>query len=385
MLPHHPHHRRRRPSSAALLAVSAMLLGCGEAAGDGGAPEAEPLTGFPGDELALPVPAEGEGLQLHYGPADYDDPDAVAPFVLEPGEELVDCTYAVLPNPEALYYSGYQVASRPSMHHVILYTTNGEIDPLLHDNCGQRKAQPSAAIAVLDGGIEGQVLESPPSDEQAVPENAGLAGKLRPEQAVAYEMHAINVTDEPLLRESWTNVELMSEQDVASVTGQLFFNGGLAMKVPPATRTVVQNACVLGKDVVAAEEVRIIDIFGHMHAHGRRFSAWLRQQDPARPDDLDAATHTLIYESYEWGELERRAFNSVRQNPAPEYGSGRSGGYSGLLTLRRGDALVWECEIDNDLSTQIEFGVQAFEAEMCNLFGTFSPTQDGEPWLCISF
>src|SRR5262245_4451033 len=48
-------------------------------------------TDYPGDELCLVPPDPSEGIQFHVGPADYDDPVAVEPYLLAPGGEDVVC------------------------------------------------------------------------------------------------------------------------------------------------------------------------------------------------------------------------------------------------------------------------------------------------------
>src|SRR5262245_28589112 len=60
------------------------------------------VSGFPGDDLCIPPPAPGEGIQLHVGPKSYDDMDEIAPYVIAPGDENVKCFMAKIP--EAGFY-----------------------------------------------------------------------------------------------------------------------------------------------------------------------------------------------------------------------------------------------------------------------------------------
>src|SRR5689334_24266741 len=46
-------------------------------------------TDYAGDGLCILPPEPGDGMQIHLGPSDYDDPDAVAPFMVAPGVENV--------------------------------------------------------------------------------------------------------------------------------------------------------------------------------------------------------------------------------------------------------------------------------------------------------
>src|SRR5258706_8996791 len=74
-------------------------------------------TGFEGDDAC--IGSTTEGLHLHYGPSDYDDPSDVALFTLEPGEEVSKCYFSKAPNTEDFYYSKMVGHLRPGSHHLI--------------------------------------------------------------------------------------------------------------------------------------------------------------------------------------------------------------------------------------------------------------------------
>src|SRR5262245_22725346 len=76
-------------------------------------------SGFSGDDSCLQAPAAADGMQLHYGPSDYDDPDDVARFTLAPGEEVDKCLFLKTPNTEDVYYSTIHGTLRPGSHHFI--------------------------------------------------------------------------------------------------------------------------------------------------------------------------------------------------------------------------------------------------------------------------
>jgi hypothetical protein len=125
--------------------------------------------------------------------------------------------------------------------------------------------------------------------------------------------------------------------------------------------------------------VRVVEFFGHMHAHGTRFSAFKVSPDPASPG---GESRTLVYDSYDWAELDRREFNSVVVNPEPRLRSGVAGAHSGILELSPGDAIEYECEIENTEEYVLRYSLGAFTAEMCNLFGSYAPST-GSLWSCI--
>jgi hypothetical protein len=362
------------------LFVIGGAAGCSASGDDGGIPRnplppengdcSGTLTTFPGD-CRRPAPVDpSEGAVAHYGPLDYDDPDQIAEFVILPGKEFVDCTYSQLSNDAPLNYNRYSVYSRPSMHHIILYAQESAVADGIHDDC-TAKRHGSTLLAVLQGGIEGSRFDYPPSG-QIAPENSGLATKLAPHQMIAYEMHAVNATDQPLLRENWTVFYAMPESEVKGTVGQLAFNGGLAMHIEPHSRATITNSCVVS---ASTGPVRVLDFFGHMHAHGERFSAWV-----SRPGADGTAARSLVYESYDWSILDLIEFNSVKQNTPVRYGSGTPGGYSGGLELNIGDRLEYECAMNNTSEQVLSFSAEAFAGEMCNLFGSFTP---GTYWSCV--
>jgi hypothetical protein len=378
---------------AGWVALTALATACGGVSGESEAPrpidevnlppgtpdfEPEPddpgcdgLTEYPGDCFQMAPPAAGEGYQARYGPDDYDDPDEVAAFVIQPGGEQVDCVYRVLDNTETQYFQHYTVASRPGMHHIILYAaSSADISDGMRDGC-QMKNHGARLLGVLHGGIGGEVHEYPPSGEMA-PENVGLAQVLDPGQAIAFELHAVNPLEEPLLRESWANFYVMDPDTVTEIAGQVVFNGGLQMSIPPSTTEVITNDC----EMSLAKEVRVTELFGHMHAHGTRFSAFKTTTDAEGVESRE-----IIYESYEWFELDRREFNSVVVNDEPVYKSGLDGAHSGVLTFAPGDRLDYECEIQNTEDFSLVYSLGAYTAEMCNLFGAYAP-DEGRSWVC---
>jgi hypothetical protein len=327
-------------------------------------------TGYAGDCAAPPAIDPSLGVVAHYGPLNYDDPDEIASFVIAPGAEFVDCTYSVLSNAAPMHYNRYSVYSRPSMHHVILYAQTSPVGAVQHDDCSEKR-HGANLLAVVQGGIQGSRYDYPPSGRIA-PENEGLATKLDAHQTIAYEMHAVNATDQQLLRENWTVFYAMPESEVKDTVGQMAFNGGLAMKIEPHTKQNVENSCTVSG---STGNIRVLDFFGHMHAHGERFSAWVAKQNAD-----GSYTRNLVYESYDWSVLDLIEFNSTVQNNVITYAGGRPGGASGDLFLNVGDRIDYECEMNNSSSTTLVFSARAFDGEMCNMFGSFTP---GTYWSCL--
>lgn len=331
------------------------------------------LSDYLGDCVVPAAVDPSEGLVAKYGPKDYDNPDDVAPFVVEPGAEPLDCGYTRLPNDSEFFYNRYQVRSRPGMHHVILYASGLDVADGTHDNC-QIRDQGGRMLAVVQGGIDGGVYDYPRSGKMA-PENATLATRLSPNQTIAYELHAVNSTEVPLLRENWTIFWSLPPDEVTGDVEQIAFNGGLAMNIPPHTKQTITNTCTVPDSL---GDIRVMDMFAHMHAHGERFSAWSVTTDPAS----GVENRTLIYESYDWSILDLIEFNSVEQNQPIDYQGGVRGGISGDLFLKAGDRIDYECAMNNTEDHNLTFAARAFQGEMCNMFGTIAPGSNG-PWTCL--
>jgi hypothetical protein len=88
----------------------------------------------------------------------------------------------------------------------------------------------------------------------------------------------------------------------------------------------------------------------------------------------------MVYETFDWEHADVFAYDSVHDNPPSDRRTQTPGGHAGLLDLKTGDALVWECEIVNDdLQTPLRWANEALTAEMCILRGNYAPSW-GEPW-----
>ncbi|HVU03409.1 MAG TPA: hypothetical protein VHE30_16730 [Polyangiaceae bacterium] len=373
----------------ALVALAVLVAGCAPSAHDV-APDAVPsadagefgplpepdckthYTAYPGDCRAPAPPDPSEGILVHYGPTDYDDPKQIQEYVIQPGDEIVDCGYSTLENAEDFHYQRYDVYSRPGTHHVILTTSDATPTNGNHDACIAR-SHGSSLLAVVQGAVRGGEYHYPPSGKIA-PENAGLATKLAPGQHIAYEIHAINATDQPLLREGWTIFQRMPADEVTATVGQIAFNGGLGMDIKPHTQAIIKNTCAVPGEL---GNIRVVDFFGHMHAHGQRFSAFV-----ARTDSSGKETRTLVYESYDWELLDLLELNTLVTNPPVTYAGGTPGGMSGDLRLSPGDRLEYECAMNNTEDFDLKFAARATTGEMCNLFGSFTP---GTAWTCVGY
>ncbi|HEX4474677.1 MAG TPA: hypothetical protein VH142_06345, partial [Polyangiaceae bacterium] len=108
--------------NALTVALAIGIAGCSS-----GAPDDKSTTGagtcastpYPGNAACIAAPSAAEGFQLHYGPTDPDDPTEVAKYLLQPGQEIVNCYAEKTPNTTDVLSIGYQFHMRPGSHHLI--------------------------------------------------------------------------------------------------------------------------------------------------------------------------------------------------------------------------------------------------------------------------
>lgn len=318
-------------------------------------------TNFAGDDVCIPPPAEGEGFQLHVGPESYDDPDVIGAvdaegrplWTMNPGEERTQCYRMLTPNTETVYYFKQQYRMRPGSHHLIIASTNPDVE------LGWGPCEGSIVGAI--GGTQHAVEDYPPNLEVA-PEDQGLARGVYPASPLDFQLHYFNATEAPTLREVWVNFLF---EDPADVTMNLGMMGGFApVNVRPHETVTTGSECRFEQAILTPEqsEARVLSLFGHAHAHNTRFAVW---------KDAADGTSQLVYDNYEWEESPQFFYNTLVQNPVPDPATRTSGASSGILSLVAGERLRFECEITNDLEITLRSSNEVFTGEMCNLFGSF--------------
>jgi hypothetical protein len=333
----------------------------GASSSGGNVTECNINTGYPGDELCILPPDPSKGFQLHYGPSSYDDA-AVQPFLIEPGGETTDCYFVKTPNTQMVYTFEYHGRMRPGSHHLIVYAQdNGNVPDGLASNCNQ------GADARFFVGSQTPTVDIPLPGMAQAPENKGLAMELQANTQMALQLHYINTTQEPMLREAWVNMMYSDPATVTQIAEPIFFLAGIAMNVAPNTEKIINGSGT------APQDLRVLGITGHFHAHTVRFSAW----------HVVAGQKTLILEDYDWHEPTNLPFDSVNMNPQADPVQKIPGGFSGILNIKKGERIEWQCHIINDSMTTLTFDNAVYTGEMCNLFGFYTPSIGG-PWRAIN-
>jgi hypothetical protein len=306
-------------------------------------------SGHPGDELCLVPPSPEEGIQLHVGPADYDDPAALAPFMINPGEENVKC-YASPVTQNNFYYIRQQNRMRPGSHHMLIGLQAGDASSIVPGSTCD-------TLASL-GAVPGSQTPSRDFPPELAPEDAGLARYVPANAGVAaFQLHYVNTGDQPQMREAWINLYKMPNEEATQKLQQIFLVGDFTVNVPAHTT----QTTTLSYTPRITEKTRIFTLSAHSHAHTETFTVWR----------VHAGQEQLLYKSFDWAEPTGAIYNTTTNIPAPNEATKTDGGATGLQYLEPGDSLKWACLVNNTTNASLRFANEAYTAEMCLLPGDY--------------
>jgi hypothetical protein len=288
-----------------------------------------------GDDFCILPPPPDKGFQLHIGPSNYDNPEAV--YLLQPGQETVHTFMATSANEKDIHFYVRQYRMRPGAHHTIVKDKS----------TGRR----------LSGS---DVNQDHPVGGITAPENAGIGIPLTAHSPITVDHHAMNATDKPLLQEVWVNFWYVDEANVKESTNLLYDPGSVSFMVAP------HEDKLLGPyECDITQPGRLISMWGHVHANNVRFSAWRTRQ----------GKRDLIYEAYHWQEPLWLEFTSLAHNPTVDAAHMLDGGWSGVLDLQPGDTLAWECHEVNQQDTTLRFTNKTYDGAMCIIIGELVGTK----------
>jgi len=283
-------------------------------------------TKYAGDEYCINAPPPDKGFQFHIGPSNYDNPEPA--YILQPGQENVVSMDRVSGNTSDVYYYYRQYRMRPGSHHVIL-TTNG------------RRL----------GGTQNLAKDNP--DNGVIPpENADVGLPLAAKTTISANMHFYNFGDKPIIRELWINFWYKDPATVKRATTEVWSPTGVSAAVAHS-HVVVGASCSVNGDG------RLLTLYGHRHLNNVRFTAW-RARSGKRDvilEDFDPA-HPAVLE-----------YNSLTTNPKSDATAKTAGGWSGVLDLKTGDTIDFECEIMNMTNKNFVGANEADDDEMCIITG----------------
>ena len=292
-------------------------------------------TQYPGDEYCILPPPPELGFQLHIGPSSYDNPEAQ--YLLQPGQEPTTDFRAVSTNDKKVFFYARQFRMRPGAHHNIITTVG---------------AGNFADVGRRIGTVN-SLAEDSPKGNIIAPENAGVGIPLDPHTAINVSLHSINTSEETQLREIWVNFWYRDPSEVTDPAAEMFQTGGLAgttFSIQPHQDTVLGPfKCTIQGDG------RMLWMYGHRHANNVRFSTWRKR----------GSQRDLIYEAYDWEEPLVLEYASTVTNQPPNLDKDIEGGWNGILDMKSGDVIEWECHVINKTEKVLRFTNNTYDGEMC--------------------
>ena len=314
-------------------------------------------TSFEDDNACIPAPKPGEGIQIHIGPSNYDDPAEVAKFIMKPGEESSECFTIRTPNTEKVTYQTFMISGRAGTHHMINTLYSGDLPTGSFGNCGGFAADPEnpdapAPIGSLPGASKAYMPRS-----KVAPEYAHVGRELPANALLQGDMHYFNFTDKDILREVWVNLYFPpAGAQITEYSDQIRGFGGLGWgwePIQPGTDMVYKYECP-----PLTSKGRIMSLLGHYHAHGKRFTASIKRA---------SGMIEKVFEMYDYLDPKDYDYNSITTNPM--FGPNTAGAVSGILDVNVGDVLQWECHIINDSMAPLSYTNEVKTGEMCNIWG----------------
>ena len=310
-------------------------------------------SGYPDDNACLLPPKPDEGIQIHIGPTDYKNMEQVSKFLLPAGNETSECWTFHTPNETEIVYQTFELSGRAGTHHVINTMFNTEIadggfttcaDPGVGTNANIIDNLPGASKAFMPRGT-------------VAPENKHVGRKIPAKATSQADMHYFNFTEKPLLREFWMNIYFAKKEDITETASQIRGMGGLAWTrtpIPPGTDMVYKYECPV------SGQGRILALLGHYHSHGKQFTASIRRAGSETPEK--------VFEMFDYQDPASFEYNSVSKNPA--FNGATAAAMSGMLDVKEGDVLMWDCHIVNDGNVPLTYRNEVKTGEMCNLWGS---------------
>jgi hypothetical protein len=249
----------------------------------------------------------------------------LAPFTVAPGGERYVCQNFANPfggGDGAIHAFASHLT--PGAHHMLLFYQPSASDGPLADCSGSEFAP-------------GPYGSQRPDDALTFPD--GVAAVVAPSDGFRVQAHYLNATPAPLDVTVTITMARVDESTVVDRAAVLFFSNS-AINVPAgASGVVVSKTCTV------PFAANLVQATGHMHQHGRDFTA-------------TAAGATLFT-------------STVYSDVTPAL-------YAPPLALPSGTAVTFACTYDNsDGTTPLVFGDSAITDEMCIFSAQFYPAPFG--------
>ncbi|HEY6562168.1 MAG TPA: hypothetical protein VI072_33100 [Polyangiaceae bacterium] len=359
-------------------------------------------TPYAGDEYCILPPPPELGIQIGLHPqgeeeeywrqmwagdySGYQNP--AEEWILKPGDETTQNFRGSSKNKEAKNYYRTYFRMRTGSHHNIIsmHKTDLPVGWTQDRSVGFFDPNQGERLGILGG--EQRPDDGNPATLEKPPEDAGQYLIWPAEPKIVWNMHHFNTSQNNLLREGWVNIWWEEE-----ATQEVYWYMGL--EFGSIRRNIVQPNTVADHHfswTIPAEQApfRLLRVFGHRHYWTTNFSTWIERANGGIE---------LLYQSFQWEDMPTYRFDSVVKNPEPKADNHSDGAESGIVELRGGDKLHFNCHIEytDERAAQdpsaprpvangtLYFGNEAYKREMCIQFGNvtggmlFLPATDTTP------
>jgi hypothetical protein len=349
-------------------------------------------TGYPGDEYCILPPPPDQGIQVGYHPqgaaywsqmwaGDLSGYEHLSSdWALPPDAEVTQNYRNIATNPAAHNYYRTYFRMRTGSHHAII-TTNDNTTPIPEGWVALPSADAEASPALFDAS-QGAVLgvlggqqrpdDGTPSTLDKPAEDSGYYIPWPASPAVVFNLHYINASAKPVLREGWVNLWWETDTRVRE-------SWYLGMPPSEPKEFAVPPGGVLDYHaswtVPSGTTIRLVSTFGHRHFWTTSFSSWIERAGSSSPE--------VVYQSFDWANMPSYRYDSLAHNPVPDAAKHADGAASGITTLGAGDKLHFDCHVEYtdaraasdsyapqpEANGTLHFANETFKAEMCIEFG----------------
>src|ERR1019366_4933272 len=140
--------------------------------------------------------------------------------------------------------------------------------------------------------------------------------------------------------EAWANIQFVDKSLVTQLGDPIFFIAGVTMNVKMGQTLTVHGTAKV--PAAASPDFRLISATPHYHTHTTKFTAWAT---------INGQKQVILEDFPTLGKLPEpllTSFDSVMKNAAPNEAARTGGASSGVLAMKPGDQIDWECDIENN-------------------------------------
>ncbi len=298
---------------------------------------------------ALADIAADNPLQMHDDVPQVDVPPAaehdyaapIGPIHLDPGQEVTMCVLRRLGNETGQFVRSASAQLGAASHHLIFYRSQETTERTTPFECNgfsglENISNPDSPILIAQNAVAH--IDFP----------SGTGMRIAANQMVRIELHAINVTANPMDVTSMASIHSVDDS-VALTPADMLFWGNANIHIPAHTQADVHFYHRPWSGV------RIFGLTSHTHSHGTL--ATINVATNATTDSSMSVNVREVHRSLSWSDPPLTMFDPPMQ-------------------LESGQGLHLQCHYNNTTDQQINFG-ESFNDEMCFMWAYYYPAPRG--------